>query len=301
MTKRLLVATNVANLYAAPSTNAEVVSQAVLGESLTVERTEGEFHFVHTNDLYRGWVREMCVVRYAGDMTGYAYRNVCVLLAEVYTLPNASEEIVTRLPLGARVAVLPERVEAFQKIMLPDLTEGWILKFALQGEYDVAKARTKHWTASNARAHVVTRIGEDAVAVGKRLLGTPYLWGGKSPFGIDCSGFTQLCYRLGGGISLLRDASLQFRDKRFVPVAESVSLLDVIAGRPNPFKDGDLLFFGTGEKITHVGMLAGGRMMHSAGGLGVVWQPLAALSCAKDFVGARRLSRKAASIALEAA
>jgi cell wall-associated NlpC family hydrolase len=301
MNTRLLVATNVANLYAAPSTNAEVVSQAVLGEVLTVEQSEGVFHFVHTKDLYRGWVRQRCVVRYVGDITGYAYRNICVLFAEVYAKPNASEEIVTRLPLGARVAVLPERVEAFQKIMLPDLTEAWVLKFALQGEYDITKARTKHWTETRARRQTVARIGEDAVEVGKRLIGTPYLWGGKTPFGIDCSGFTQLCYQLGGGVSLLRDASLQFRDKRFVPIAETVSLLDVAAGSANPFEDGDLLFFGSGDKITHVGMVAHGRVMHAAGGLGVVWQPFSELAYAKDFIGARRLSRKCKTLALEAA
>ncbi len=74
------------------------------------------------------------------------------------------------------------------------------------------------------------------------FLNAPYLWGGKSPFGIDCSGFTQLIYRM-QGFSLLRDASQQATQ------GESLSFIE-------ESEAGDLAFFDNEEgKIIHVGVL----------------------------------------------
>lgn len=73
-------------------------------------------------------------------------------------------------------------------------------------------------------------------------LNTPYLWGGKSPFGIDCSGFTQMVYKL-NGYKLLRDASQQATQ------GEALSFIE-------ESEPGDLAFFDNDEgKITHVGII----------------------------------------------
>ncbi|AFL82285.1 cell wall-associated hydrolase, invasion-associated protein [Aequorivita sublithincola DSM 14238] len=73
-------------------------------------------------------------------------------------------------------------------------------------------------------------------------LNTPYLWGGKSPFGIDCSGFTQMVYKL-NGYKLLRDASQQATQ------GEALSFIE-------ESEPGDLAFFDNEEgKITHVGII----------------------------------------------
>jgi cell wall-associated NlpC family hydrolase len=74
------------------------------------------------------------------------------------------------------------------------------------------------------------------------LLNSPYLWGGRSPLGIDCSGFTQLVYRL-GQIKLLRDASQQATQGEFLSFIEEA-------------ENGDLAFFDNNDgKITHVGLI----------------------------------------------
>lgn len=84
-------------------------------------------------------------------------------------------------------------------------------------------------------------------------LNSPYLWGGKSPFGIDCSGFSQMVYKL-SGIALMRDASQQ------VQQGETISFItDAVAG--------DLAFFDNGEgRIIHVGILLGdNKIIHASG------------------------------------
>ena len=90
----------------------------------------------------------------------------------------------------------------------------------------------------------------DLVATGRRLLGAPYLWGGMTPLGVDCSGFVSLVYRVNGRV-LPRDADLQFADPNATPVE-----------RPD-LQPGDLVFFGRSkEKISHVGMYVGeGRFL----------------------------------------
>ena len=86
-----------------------------------------------------------------------------------------------------------------------------------------------------------------------KYLNTPYQWGGKSPFGIDCSGFTQMVFRI-GGYSLLRDAAQQYTQGKKVK--------DLALAQP-----GDLAFFGQGDNhITHVGLvLPDQKIIHCAG------------------------------------
>lgn len=93
----------------------------------------------------------------------------------------------------------------------------------------------------------------DIVSIALSYLNAPYLWGGKTPFGIDCSGFTQSVYKI-AGINLKRDASQQARQ------GETLSFLS--EARP-----GDLLFFDNEEEIIiHVGILLDDdKIIHASG------------------------------------
>ncbi len=90
------------------------------------------------------------------------------------------------------------------------------------------------------------------VETAKKMLHIAYLWGGKTPFALDCSGFTQLVYRT-QGISILRDASQQ------AEMGEEVFFLESVKG-------GELAFFGDEENISHVGiMIDSSTIIHASG------------------------------------
>ena len=141
---------------------------------------------------------------------------------------------------------------------------GWVLTADLRPLADLPA------DAAGRRAQIVA----DAA----RFTGVPYLWGGVSAFGIDCSGYAQLLHRLAGVI---------------IPATRINSST---AGWPVafPFQPGDLLFFGEGageaRKITHVAISLGGwRILHSSRSRnGVQEDDVQAVEHLREsFVGAR--------------
>lgn len=94
---------------------------------------------------------------------------------------------------------------------------------------------------------------DEISSIALSYLNAPYLWGGKTPFGIDCSGFTQSVYKI-AGIKLKRDASQQATQ------GETLSFL-------SEAKVGDLVFFDNEEeRITHVGILLDdNKIIHASG------------------------------------
>lgn len=104
------------------------------------------------------------------------------------------------------------------------------------------------------KSHTVKKIKNTKILkeLASYYLNSPYLWGGKSPFGIDCSGFTQMVYRM-AGYAIKRDASQQAKQGLQVPLRDAVL--------------GDLAFFHNKEgRITHVGLvLEDLKIIHASG------------------------------------
>lgn len=141
--------------------------QLVYGAECRVIDTEGDWSFVQaTADGYCGWLTSAAI-----GAPAPVTHVVAVPATHVYRAASIKQGEVMRLSLGARLAVIDEDA-TFARI-----AEGWIPRQHL-------RPMSQPFTAP--------------VAVAEMLLGTPYLWGGNSRDGIDCSGLVQLALRLCG-------------------------------------------------------------------------------------------------------
>ena len=236
-----VVVVPVANMYSTPTERADVVSQALYGSNVTLLVSRGEWSKIQTPDHYRGWVLSRHLrILLVGN--GYAVSAPSVkvdsLFANLYAEPDVTRhKPVITLPYEVRLEVVPPKStkaswEGWLQVELPDQRKAWIQT----GD-----------VITDPRPLSIP----ESIELGKRFLGFPYLWGGRSSFGFDCSGFTQMLVRA-RGINMPRDADLQAAWGG----AAKIERRDL--------QPGDLLFFGSSSKnITHTGMYIGdGQFIH---------------------------------------
>lgn len=244
-----VVTISVANIRSAPKHSAELATQATMGTPLGVLKKEGSWYLVQTPDKYISWV----------DAAGIALMDD----KEFKAWEDAEKVIFTGL-LGY---VFEDESE---KMMVSDLTAGNVLEVVSnsQNHYEVAlpDGRTGYINKQSA-APFESWLGsrelsdENLISTAKNMMGVPYLWGGTSIKGVDCSGFTKTIYFLNGQV-IPRDASQQVHEGELVDTDKNWDNLRV----------GDLLFFGrkatedSPERIIHVGMWIGDNsFIHSRG------------------------------------
>ena len=285
-----MVAQNVANIYEGPNADSELASQAILGDAVRVTDTQGDFCCVTTVDRYEGWIAARLLVPVRDDSDSLT-TTIATLFADVFSAPDAHSEMRTKLVVGTKV-VLARRagVGDWVPLSLPDEQIGYVHRVSLNFTHSPQPPQGPDLLRALgdrvARADLIAALGRNIAETAKRFIGTPYLWGGGTPFGIDCSGLTQLAYKL-NGIQLLRDADLQFADKRFRRVEEGQPLETAI------LEDGDLVVFSrrADKKPTHIGLALGdGRFLHARGGQGVRIDDCDSPEYGATYLGAIRLS-----------
>ena len=260
-----VIRVSVAPVLAARTMNAEQVSQALLGARASILELSARWARIRMEDGYEGWISRA----YLGPDLPPAAEWVTMtdLWVNLRTRPDFRMPVRQTAFVGTRLP-LRDRQPGWLGAMLPAGGVGWL---------------EEHRGSVRAAGEQPSSPTPDLLlTTAQRFLGVPYLWGGCSPWGLDCSGFVQLVYRLHGTV-LPRDADQQAAVG--LPVGIEAECDTAVA-------PGDAVFFCAAEareRITHVGLaLGGGEFIHAAGGDRVRINPLSDAPYAERLVAVRR-------------
>lgn len=281
-----LVNVSVCNIRTESRHSAELATQATLGTPLKVYEQRGDWYRVQTPDQYLGWLDAGGVVPL--DKQAYArwqQSDRIIVTAETsasWQSADPGSQTNADLVSGCILEKTGETGDFFQAAF-PDGGAGYVLKRHAQPLSD--------WKVA------IPSSPGPIIETAFSFMGRPYLWGGTSAKGMDCSGFTKTVF-FRHGLILPRDASQQVHAGAAVETDTSF----------NGLLPGDLLFFGrkaegdTPEKITHVAIYLGeGQFIHASGEVKVESlfpdAPNYAESRRSAFVRARRISLPDSSLA----
>jgi hypothetical protein len=191
-----------------PADPSELVSQVLYGDCFKVLEQRKKWSKIRLAfDNYEGWIDNKQYLEISEDIYKQLSSEPLKVSADLVEYITTKEGHLNLIPLGSTLNGLP---------LLQHQYDGEILSGKLPKE--------------------------NIIKIAFMYLNAPYLWGGKTPFGIDCSGFTQMVYKL-NGYKILRDASQQAKQ------GEALSFIE-------ESEPGDLAFFDNSEgAITHVGII----------------------------------------------
>jgi len=251
--KMFAIARNsVINIRSAPKHSAELGTQGLLGMSLKILDKQGDFYRIQTPDSYISWVDKGGIERMNKkefDAWNSAKKVIFTKnIGYVFATKNSNSDIISDITLGGLLKYVSEDA-TFYEVQYPDKRIGFLKKSE--------SFMYKNWLQK------LQTSKENIETVAKSMNGFPYLWGGTSSKGIDCSGFTKMVYLMNGFV-IPRDASQQINAGKTVDINLDFTTLE----------KGDLLFFGreaTTEKkqrVVHVGIWLGNDKMefiHASG------------------------------------
>ncbi|MCL9804345.1 C40 family peptidase [Flavobacterium amniphilum] len=217
---------NLANipLRIEPSDRSELVSQVLFGEHFIVLEQNLKWSKIKLAfDEYEGWIDNKQFKAIEEEQYNQLSKDAIVLNADLIEYITSPDNLLMPIPLGSSLSFLN-----YESINTENLS------------FEGAKI-------SGMKAK------QQIIEIAFMYLNAPYLWGGKTPFGIDCSGFTQMVYKLNGH-NLLRDASQQATQ------GDALSFIE-------ESEPGDLAFFDNDEgNIIHVGIIMENNyIIHASG------------------------------------
>ena len=209
-----------------PSDKSEMVTQLLFGEHFELLDTKGNWQLIRiAYDGYECWIDKKQFLPIS-DIKGISDATTAVTV-DILQLAEGPHRTMISLVLGSSLPKFKNKTFHLGK-----------QEFTFDGEATIPNPKKKELSVEE---------------VAKWYLNAPYLWGGRSPFGIDCSGFTQLVYKI-NGIKLKRDAWQQAEQGKALTFLEEA-------------QTGDLAFFDNEDgKIVHVGIILGeGKIIHASG------------------------------------
>lgn len=211
-------------LRAEASDRSEIVSQVLFGEHFEVLEELKQWSKIKMQyDRYEGWIDSKQYQKISEGDCAQLSKDSIVLSGDLVEYITAKSNLLMPIPLGASLSFLNHSE-------------------INTGQFEFEGMRTSG-----------VKPKQNLVQTAFMYLNAPYLWGGKTPFGIDCSGMTQMVYKL-NGYHLLRDASQQSTQ------GEALSFIE-------ESEPGDLAFFDNEEgKIIHVGIIMENNyIIHASG------------------------------------
>ena len=234
---------NVIPLKLKPSFDSEVADESLYGMTLElIEELEDGWFRARTHYNYEGYVHESSIFIDKGRAIEWQKIADCYIthgIVDVLAEPKYASYQLETMTRGAFIHLTGRQEDRWCEVELIDKRKGWIRKefYKKMPRFDLRKQENE--------------VRKSILDTAFSYLDTQYRWGGKSPLGIDCSGFVSMAYML-NGIIIYRDANLKEE------YMKSISLEQI--------KPADLMFF-----PGHVAMYIGeGKYIHSTGGAGKV-------------------------------
>ena len=230
MSNTLIVKTAYANIYSEPSFGSQMVTQALFFEELEIKSEHNNWYKINQWDGYTGYIHKFYLSN-TYNLDDLEQVFISDRFKSLYSSLDFNEEPSIIIPFGA--------------IILAKEHKGALRTTSIDGNSYYLKPSI---------VNNIKDVREQIIHNSKKLLGSPYLWGGKTPFGYDCSGFVQSIYN-SVGFKIRRDTSEQINESKMMDI---------------DFKNidkGDLIFFSIeGEGVDHVGIWCGEDSIIHCGG-----------------------------------
>ena len=228
MSNNMIISTAVAPVHREPGFSSEMVTQGLMWESVTIEKEQDNWQRIQMVDGYEGWIHNFYLTESPAKFTNSL--TITNRIAQVCPQWGKNGSVQVMLSFGTIVPVL-EKTSGYSKIQLTNNNAGFIPP----------------------QEYVTPEKRDIIIKLAKSLLTVPYLWGGKSSFGYDCSGFVQMVLKT-AGISITRDTGEQIQTKGL----DKISI--------NEAQPGDLIFFSENNRINHVAFsLGSSKIIHCSG------------------------------------
>jgi len=240
-----VVSLSVANLRSKPAHSSELASQAIMGTPVRILKEADGWLLIQTPDQYISWTNASSVQQMNRAEIN-DWRNADrIIYTDTYGVISGDSKlstVVSDLVAGA-IVVRNSENKNITEVTLPDGRSGYV--------------STLNWLNLKQWKDTVNLIPEKLIVTGKQFMGFPYLWGGTSSKGLDCSGFVKtVCFL--NGVVLERDASQQAKHGKDIDITSGWDQL----------QKGDLLYFGSKDpyRVTHTGIYIGdSELIHSSG------------------------------------